>query len=104
VGSSFKIYVYADALERAPRPFDTIVDLPFTAMSGGQAYSPRNYDEKFEGTNHAAPRSRRLAQRSRGEARGKKFGINTFVGYDEAFRHQPTAASADLLSHSGPRT
>jgi penicillin-binding protein 1A len=50
VGSSFKIYVYADAIERGATPFDTIVDLPFTAISGGQPYSPRNYDEKFEGT------------------------------------------------------
>jgi penicillin-binding protein 1A len=50
VGSSFKVYVYADALEKGSTPFDTIVDLPFTTMSGGQVYSPRNYDEKFEGT------------------------------------------------------
>src|SRR6266480_3379455 len=50
VGSSFKVYVYADALERGSTPFDTIVDLPFTTISGGQTYSPRNYDEKFEGT------------------------------------------------------
>src|SRR3989475_9401007 len=50
VGSSFKIYVYADALEKGATPFDTIVDTPFTTISGGQPYSPRNYDEKFEGT------------------------------------------------------
>src|SRR5438094_872705 len=50
VGSSFKIYVYADALERGASPFDTIVDLPYTTISGGQPYSPHNYDEKFEGT------------------------------------------------------
>ncbi|HKF24408.1 MAG TPA: PBP1A family penicillin-binding protein [Candidatus Acidoferrum sp.] len=50
VGSSFKIYVYADALEKGSTPFDTILDAPFTAISGGQPYSPRNYDEKFEGT------------------------------------------------------
>src|SRR5439155_5376456 len=50
VGSSFKIYVYADALERGASPFDTIVDLPYTTISGGQPYTPHNYDEKFEGT------------------------------------------------------
>jgi penicillin-binding protein 1A len=50
VGSSFKIYVYADALEKGATPFDTILDAPFTVISGGQPYSPRNYDEKFEGT------------------------------------------------------
>src|SRR3982075_264580 len=49
VGSSFKIYVYADALEKGSTPFDTILDAPFTTISGGQSYSPRNYDEKFEG-------------------------------------------------------
>ncbi len=50
VGSSFKVYVYADALEKGSTPFDTILDAPFTAISGGQPYSPKNYDEKFEGT------------------------------------------------------
>src|SRR5579863_5337121 len=50
VGSSFKIYVYADAIEKGASPFDTIVDTPFTTISGGQPYSPHNYDEKFEGT------------------------------------------------------
>src|SRR5499425_1928339 len=50
VGSSFKVYVYADALEKAFTPFATILDAPFTPISGGQPYSPRNYDEKFEGT------------------------------------------------------
>ncbi len=49
VGSSFKIYVYADALEKGSTPFDTILDAPFTTISGGQSYSPHNYDEKFEG-------------------------------------------------------
>src|SRR6201988_805669 len=49
VGSSYKVYVYADALEKGSTPFDTIYDAPFTTISGGQAYSPRNYDEKFEG-------------------------------------------------------
>src|SRR6266849_5593822 len=50
VGSSFKVYVYADALEKGSTPFDTILDAPFTTISGGQVYSPKNYDEKFEGT------------------------------------------------------
>ena len=49
VGSSFKIYVYADAIQKGLTPFDTILDAPFTTVSGGQPYSPRNYDEKFEG-------------------------------------------------------
>ena len=49
VGSSFKPYVYSAAIEKGSSPFDTIVDAPFTAVSGGQLYSPHNYDEKFEG-------------------------------------------------------
>ena len=50
VGSSFKIYVYSAAMEQGYTPFDTILDAPFTTISGGQPYSPHNYDEKFEGT------------------------------------------------------
>src|SRR5437762_7418858 len=42
VGSSFKVYVYADALEKGFTPFDTILDAPFSTMSGGNLYSPRN--------------------------------------------------------------
>ncbi len=49
VGSSFKIFVYSAAVEQGSSPFDTILDAPFTTMSGGQPYSPHNYDEKFEG-------------------------------------------------------
>jgi penicillin-binding protein 1A len=48
-GSSFKVYVYADALQMGMNPFDTVVDEPVTFRSGGQNYSPKNYDEKFEG-------------------------------------------------------
>src|ERR1700691_6123291 len=48
-GSSFKVYVYADALQMGMNPFDTVVDEPGTFRRGGQNYSPKNYDEKFEG-------------------------------------------------------
>jgi penicillin-binding protein 1A len=48
-GSSFKVYVYATALEQGMSPFDTVIDEPVTFRSGGLAYSPHNYDEKFEG-------------------------------------------------------
>ena len=48
-GSSFKVYVYAEALAQGASPFDTVVDEPVTFHSGGQDYSPHNYDEKFEG-------------------------------------------------------
>ncbi|HEV2490526.1 MAG TPA: PBP1A family penicillin-binding protein [Candidatus Acidoferrales bacterium] len=48
-GSSFKVYVYATALQQGMTPFDTVVDEPVTYTSGGQVYSPRNYDDTFEG-------------------------------------------------------
>ena len=48
-GSSFKVYVYSQALLDGMTPFDTVMDVPVTFHSGGKDYSPRNYDEKFEG-------------------------------------------------------
>ena len=83
VGSSFKVYVYADALEKGFTPFDTILDAPFTTISGGQPYSPRNYDEKFEGTitlRRALAGSRNVPAVKLAE----KVGISTVV--DEAKR------------------
>jgi len=83
VGSSFKVYVYADALEKGFTPFDTVLDAPFTTVSGGQPYSPRNYDEKFEGTitlRRALAGSRNVPAVKLAE----KVGISTVV--DEAHR------------------
>jgi penicillin-binding protein 1A len=48
-GSSFKVYVYAEALEQGESPFDVIEDTPVSFLSGGQEYTPHNYDDKFEG-------------------------------------------------------
>jgi penicillin-binding protein 1A len=48
-GSSFKVYVYSEALSEGLSPFDTVVDEPVTYHSGGQDYSPHNYDDRFEG-------------------------------------------------------
>ena len=48
-GSSFKVYVYATALEKGMTPFDTVLDEPITYMNGGNDYTPRNYDNTFEG-------------------------------------------------------
>jgi penicillin-binding protein 1A len=48
-GSSFKVYVYAEALAQGASPFDTVMDEPVTFHTGSQDYSPHNYDEKFEG-------------------------------------------------------
>jgi penicillin-binding protein 1A len=84
VGSSFKVYVYADAVEKGSSPFDTIVDAPFTVISGGQPYSPHNYDEKFEGTitlRRALAGSRNVPAVKLAE----KVGINSVVDMTKRF-------------------
>jgi penicillin-binding protein 1A len=84
VGSSFKVYVYADAIEKGSSPFDTIVDAPFTTISGGQPYSPHNYDEKFEGTitlRRALAGSRNVPAVKLAE----KIGINSVVDVTKRF-------------------
>jgi penicillin-binding protein 1A len=84
VGSSFKIYEYADALEKGASPFDTIVDSPYTTISGGQPYTPHNYDEKFEGTitlRRALAGSRNVPAVKLAE----KLGINSVVDMARRF-------------------
>ena len=49
VGSSFKVYVYAQALLDGIGPFDTILDSPVTFPSSSGLWAPHNYDSKFEG-------------------------------------------------------
>src|SRR6476660_3588093 len=83
VGSSFKIYVYADAIQKGSTPFDTILDAPFTTISGGQPYSPRNYDEKFEG-NITLRRALAGSRNVPAVKLAEKVGIGTVV--DEARR------------------
>lgn len=45
VGSSFKVYVYSEALLDGYSPFDTLIDEPVSY--GG--WSPHNYDGRYEG-------------------------------------------------------
>ena len=49
VGSSFKPYVYTAAIDQGARPDDVILDAPVTFQSSSGAYSPHNFDEKYEG-------------------------------------------------------
>ncbi len=63
VGSSFKVYVYTQALLDGADPFDTILDeeVSFTTASG--VWSPHNFDYKYEGTItllHALAESRNI--------------------------------------------
>jgi penicillin-binding protein 1A len=48
-GSSFKIYVYAEALLEGADPFGTISDSPISFPTSSGIWAPHNYDEKFEG-------------------------------------------------------
>src|SRR5437764_665495 len=84
VGSSFKIYVYADAIANGASPFDTILDAPFTTVSGGQPYSPRNYDEKFEG-NITLRRALAGSRNVPAVKLAEKIGINTVVDMAKRF-------------------
>jgi penicillin-binding protein 1A len=49
VGSSFKVYVYAQALLDGMSPFGTILDTPVGFPSSSGVWAPHNYDDKFEG-------------------------------------------------------
>src|SRR5262249_958514 len=40
VESAFKIYVFADAIEKGSTPFDSVLGAPFPGITGGKPYSP----------------------------------------------------------------
>jgi penicillin-binding protein 1A len=48
-GSSFKVYVYAEALLEGANPFDTISDTPISIPTASGVWAPHDYDNKFEG-------------------------------------------------------
>ncbi|MGE5111169.1 MAG: penicillin-binding protein 1A [Acidobacteriaceae bacterium] len=48
-GSSFKPYVYTAAVEEGTSPDDVIYDGPTTFSTASGAYTPHNYDGKYEG-------------------------------------------------------
>ena len=50
VGSSFKPYVYATAVEAGAKPTDTIVDGPTTFPTPNGPYTPHNYEPNYKGT------------------------------------------------------
>ena len=83
-GSSFKPFVYTAAIDQGAEPDDLILDAPTTFNSSGTAYSPRNFDRRFEGNitlRHAIAESRnvpavKLAQ---------KVGMPMVVDYARRF-------------------
>ena len=51
-GSSFKPFIYSASLEKGLSPATVINDAPITfdaGQTGGQAWEPKNYDNKYEG-------------------------------------------------------
>jgi penicillin-binding protein 1A len=49
VGSSFKVYVYSQAMLEGMSPFDLIMDAPIGYNTSSGWWAPHNYDEKYEG-------------------------------------------------------
>lgn len=49
VGSSFKVYVYSQAIMDGVSPFDTVLDAPVSYRTSSGIWAPHNYDDKFEG-------------------------------------------------------
>ncbi len=72
VGSLFKPIVYTTAIDRGFTPVSVFIDAPvsFDAGAGQPPYQPQNYDRKYEGAGHAAPRARAVAQHSRRQGDG----------------------------------
>ena len=80
VGSSFKPYVYAAAIDQGATPDDTILDAPVSFPAGTSTYTPHNYDEKFEGTitlRRALAQSRNIPALKLAD----RMGIKTVIEY-----------------------
>jgi penicillin-binding protein 1A len=50
VGSSFKPYVYAAAMEAGMKPYDTVLDSPTTFVTAGGPYTPHDYEPGYRGS------------------------------------------------------
>jgi penicillin-binding protein 1A len=84
VGSSFKPYVYAAAIDQGATPDDTIVDAPISFPAGSTTYTPHNYDQKFEGTitlRRALAQSRNITALKLAD----KLGIKNVIDYTRRF-------------------
>ena len=84
VGSSFKPYVYAAAVDQGASPDDTILDEPVTFETASGPYSPHNYDEKFEGIitlRRALAQSRNIPALKL----ANRLGIKTVIEYAGRF-------------------
>ena len=84
VGSSFKPYVYTTVIDGGASPDDTILDEPVSFETSSGAYTPHNYDEKFEGIitlRRALAQSRNIPALKLAD----KVGIRRVIDYAERF-------------------
>src|SRR5215467_1724160 len=84
VGSSFKPYVYTTVIDGGASPDDTILDEPISFETSSGAYTPHNYDEKFEGIitlRRALAQSRNIPALKL----ANKVGIKSVIDYAERF-------------------
>jgi penicillin-binding protein 1A len=84
VGSSFKPYVYTAAIDQGAAPDDIVIDAPETFQTPSGAYTPHNYDGKFQGAItlvHALAESRNLPTLRL----ARTLGINTVIAYAHRF-------------------
>ncbi len=84
VGSSFKPYVYAAAIDQGARPDDTILDAPTIFQTASGPYTPHNYDENFQGIitlQRALAQSRNIPALKLAD----KLGIKTVIDYAHRF-------------------
>jgi penicillin-binding protein 1A len=84
VGSSFKPYVYTTVIDEGASPDDTILDEPVSFETPTGAYTPHNYDERFEGIitlRRALAQSRNIPALKL----ANKVGIKNVIDYAERF-------------------
>ena len=84
VGSSFKPYVYTAAVDQGATPEDTVLDAPATFITSSGSYSPRDYDNKFEGVitlGHALAESKNIPA----VKLAARLGIKNVINYARRF-------------------
>ena len=84
VGSSFKPYVYTAVIDEGANPDDTILDEAVSFETPSGAYTPHNYDDKFEGLitlRRALAQSRNIPALKL----ASKIGIKNVIDYAERF-------------------
>ncbi len=95
-GSSFKPFVYSSALEKGFMTTTIINDAPISidpALTGGQAWEPKNYDGKYEGPmtlRQGLAKSKNMVSIRLLQAIGPRYAQDyaTRFGFDAA-RHPP---------------